>query len=111
MNALFIFLGMIGVPKVILIVVVLLLLAYFPPRKEAGKKLLYCVAGFGLATISFALSRNFYLCFFFLMLTGVFDGVSVVIRGSIVPMFSPDHMRGRIESVNKIFSPAIISRC
>jgi predicted MFS family arabinose efflux permease len=85
------------------IVVVLLLLAYFPPRKEAGKKLLYCVAGFGLATIAFALSRNFYLCFFFLMLTGVFDGVSVVIRGSIVPMFSPDHMRGRIESVNKIF--------
>lgn len=85
------------------IVIVLLLLAYFPPKKAAGRKLLYCVAGFGLATIAFAFSRNLYLCFFFLMLTGVFDGVSVVIRGSIVPMFSPDHMRGRIEAVNKIF--------
>ncbi|MEI6312265.1 MAG: MFS transporter [Bacteroidota bacterium] len=85
------------------IVIVLLLLAYFPPKKEAGKKLLYCVAGFGLATIAFGFSRNIYLCFFFLMLTGIFDGVSVVIRGSIVPMFSPDHMRGRIEAVNKIF--------
>lgn len=85
------------------IVIVLLMLAYFPPKKEAGKKLMYCVAGFGLATIAFALSRNIYLCFFFLMLTGIFDGVSVVIRGSIVPMFSPDHMRGRIEAVNKIF--------
>jgi len=85
------------------IVIVLLLLAYFPPKKEAGKKLLYCVAGFGLATIAFGFSKNIYLCFLFLMLTGIFDGVSVVIRGSIVPMFSPDHMRGRIEAVNKIF--------
>lgn len=85
------------------IVLVLLFLAYFQPKKNAGKILLYCVAGFGIATLAFGLSRNFYLCFFFLLLSGVFDGVSVVIRGSIVPMYSPDHMRGRIEAVNKIF--------
>ena len=85
------------------IVIVTLYLAYHPPRLKAGKILMYCVAGFGVATILFSLSKNIYLCFFFLMLSGVFDGVSVVIRSTIVPLFSPDHMRGRIEAVNKIF--------
>lgn len=85
------------------IVIVTLYLAYHPPRLKAGKILMYCVAGFGVATILFSLSKNIYLCFFFLMLSGVFDGVSVVIRSTIVPLFSPEHMRGRIEAVNKIF--------
>jgi len=85
------------------IVIVTLYLAYHPPRLKAGKILMYCVAGFGVATILFSLSKNIYLCFFFLMLSGVFDGVSVVIRSTIVPLFSPDYMRGRIEAVNKIF--------
>ena len=85
------------------IVIVTLYLAYHPPRLKAGKILMYCVAGFGIATILFSVSKNIYLCFFFLMLSGVFDGVSVVIRSTIVPLFSPDHMRGRIEAVNKIF--------
>ena len=85
------------------IVIISIFLAYNPPKLKAGKILMYCVAGFGACTILFALSRNVYLCFFFLMLSGMFDGVSVVIRSSIVPLFSPDHMRGRIEAVNKIF--------
>jgi predicted MFS family arabinose efflux permease len=85
------------------IVLVSLFLAYNPPRWKAGKILMFCVAGFGICTILFGISRNIYLCFFFLMLSGMFDGVSVVIRSSIVPLFSPDHMRGRIEAVNKIF--------
>lgn len=85
------------------IVLVSLFLAYNPPRWKAGKILMFCVAGFGVCTILFGISRNIYLCFFFLMLSGMFDGVSVVIRSSIVPLFSPDHMRGRIEAVNKIF--------
>lgn len=84
-------------------VLVAMYLAIKPPKNNAGIKLLISVAGFGLCIIGFALSKQVWLSFLLLFLSGAFDGVSVVIRGTIVPLFSPDHMRGRIESVNKIF--------
>lgn len=84
-------------------ILVALFLAVKPPQTKTGIKLLIAVAGFGLCMIVFALSRNFWLSMFVLFLSGVFDGISVVIRGTIVPLFAPDHMRGRVESVNKIF--------
>lgn len=78
-------------------------LAYVPPTKNAGRNLLVAVLGFGLATIGFAFSTNVYLSFIMLFLTGAFDNVSVVIRQTILQLMTPDHMRGRVSSVNQIF--------
>jgi MFS family permease len=78
-------------------------LAHHPPVKSAGKKLLWVVAGFGLCMAGFALSRNFYLAFLMLALSGLFDNISVVIRSTIVQLYTPDNMRGRVASVNSVF--------
>jgi MFS family permease len=80
-----------------------LLIAYLPPMKHAGKMLLWCVTGFGLATIIFGLSRSLWLSLVMLFLTGVFDSVSVVIRHTLLQLVTPDTMRGRISAVNNIF--------
>jgi MFS family permease len=64
---------------------------------------LIAVTGFGLATLGFALSENYALTFFMLMLTGVFDNVSVVIRQTIIQTMTPDNMRGRVSAVNQVF--------
>ena len=80
-----------------------LIIAYRPPIDNAGKILLYSVAGFGVSTILFGFSTNFWLALFFLFLTGAFDNVSVVIRHSILQLATPDNMRGRVSAVNGIF--------
>ncbi len=80
-----------------------LVVAYLPPMKHAGKTLLWCVTGFGIATIVFGLSQAFWLSLFMLFLAGAFDSVSVIIRGSIVQLVTPDEMRGRVSAVNNIF--------
>lgn len=71
--------------------------------KRPGVLLLFCVAGFGLSIIGFALSTYFYLSLFMLFLSGAFDSVSVVIRSNILQLQTPDHMRGRVSAVNTIF--------
>src|SRR2546429_355661 len=71
--------------------------------KQRGKTLLWCVSGFGIATILFGLSKVFWLSLGVLFLVGAFDSVSVIIRGSIVQLITPDEMRGRVSSVNNIF--------
>jgi MFS family permease len=80
-----------------------LAVAYLPPMKHAGKALLWCVTGFGIATIIFGLSQAFWLSLLTLFLAGAFDSVSVIIRGSIVQLVTPDEMRGRVSAVNNIF--------
>ncbi len=80
-----------------------IVLAYYPLKENAGNKLLYAVALFGICTIGFGLSTNFYLSLIFLALSGAFDNISVVIRTTIVQLQTPDHMRGRVSSVNSIF--------
>lgn len=80
-----------------------IVLTFYPLHKSAGKKLLYAVALFGMSSIAFALSNNFLLSVLFLALGGAFDNISVVIRTTIVQMETPDHMRGRVSSVNSIF--------
>src|SRR6202040_2661431 len=80
-----------------------LTVAYLPPMKHAGKTLLWCVTGFGIATIVFGLSQVFWLSLLMLFLVGAFDSVSVIIRGSIVQLVTPDEMRGRVSAVNNIF--------
>jgi MFS family permease len=83
--------------------VMALLIAHLPPMKHAGTTLLWCVIGFGVATILFGLSKVFWLSLGVLFLLGAFDSVSVIIRGSIVQLVTPDEMRGRVSSVNNIF--------
>src|SRR5881394_3795026 len=82
---------------------VALIVAHLPPMKRAGKTLLWCVTGFGIATVLFGLSKIFWLSLGLLLLIGAFDSVSVIIRGSIVQLVTPDEMRGRVSSVNNIF--------
>lgn len=74
-----------------------------PPTKNSGKIFLGVVAGFGVSMIVFALSRNFYLSLFALAMSGMFDGISVVIRETILRLYSPEALRGRIASVNWMF--------
>jgi MFS family permease len=80
-----------------------LVIAHRPPMQHAGRSLLWAVAGFGLATIGFAISRSFVLSFVMLLLTGAFDNISVVIRNTLVQMLTPEHMRGRVSAVNSVF--------
>lgn len=74
-----------------------------PPLKNAGKKLFICVSAFSVCMIFFALSESFYLSLFILALSGAFDNVSVVIRSTILQVFTPDDMRGRVSSVSTMF--------
>lgn len=82
---------------------IIILLSFIPLRRNQGKILLVAVAGFGLCIIGFGLSKLYWLSFFFLMLSGMLDGISVVIRGTIVQLKTPDKIRGRVLSVNSIF--------
>ena len=83
--------------------VVIITLSFIPLRRNQGKILLVAVAGFGLCIIGFGLSKWYWLSFALLMLSGIFDGISVVIRGTIVQLKTPEHIRGRVLSVNSIF--------
>jgi MFS family permease len=80
-----------------------LVLAHRPPLRRAGRALLLAVAGFGVATIVFGLSRNYYLSFAMMVLTGALDNISVVVRGTLMQVLTPNEMRGRVGAVNFIF--------
>jgi hypothetical protein len=84
-------------------VIMSLIIAYRPPMANAGRYLLIGVTGFGLSIILFALSKNFYLSLGLLMLSGMFDNISVIIRATTMQLLTPDEMRGRVASVNSIF--------
>jgi MFS family permease len=80
-----------------------LFISYSPIRKAAGKKLLFSVAGFGLCMIAFALSGNYWLSMVILVVSGACDGVSVVLRSTLIHTLTPENMKGRVASVNNIF--------
>lgn len=78
-------------------------LAHRPLRNGVGKIMFAAVAGFGICTLIFALSTSFLLSLAALCLLGAFDMVSVVIRGTLVQLETPDAMRGRVSAVNAMF--------
>ena len=78
-------------------------LAKHPIYKNAGKWLLFSVAGFGVCIIAFGLTSSFWLAAAVLVLSGAFDGFSVVLRSTIMQLATPDHMRGRVASINGLF--------
>jgi MFS family permease len=96
-------LGMLRAAPSIGSVVMGLFLAHRPIKDNAGIRLLWFVAGYGLCMIAFALSQNFYLSLAILALSGALDNVSVIIRSTILQLLTPDSMRGRVSAVNSIF--------
>ncbi|MAZ28516.1 MAG: MFS transporter [Cytophagaceae bacterium] len=77
--------------------------AYFPLNKNAGMKLLAAVFGFGICMIVFGLSSVFWISVMALFFSGMTDGISMIIRQTILQLKTPDHMRGRVASVNSMF--------
>ena len=84
-------------------VLTIFMTAYYAPTHNAWRNMLIAVAGFGVATIVFAISTNFWLSVFMLFFTGAFDAISVVIRQTILQVVPPDNMRGRVIAVNSVF--------
>ena len=82
---------------------IVILLTLYPLKQKQGKTLMFAVAGFGTCIIVFALSQIFWLSFAALLVSGMVDGISVVIRGTILQLKAPDNMRGRVMSVNSMF--------
>ena len=78
-------------------------IAHLPPMRRAGRKLFLAVAGFGIATIVFGLSKSFPLSLAMLFALGALDAVSMVIRSTLVQVRTPDEMRGRVSAVNGMF--------
>ncbi|MDE2408246.1 MAG: MFS transporter [Xanthomonadaceae bacterium] len=96
-------LGLLRAAPAIGSIVVALWLTRHPLQRHAGRILLLAVAAFGLCTIAFALSRNLWLSGALLVFYGACDGVSVVMRTTIMQLVTPDDMRGRVSSINGIF--------
>ncbi len=78
-------------------------ITHYPIRKNIGKTLLWCVAGFGCCMIGFGLSTSFWLSMTCLILSGVFDCVSVIVRGTLIHTLTPENMKGRVAAVNSMF--------
>lgn len=83
--------------------IMLVILAFFPLKKYPGRKLFVAIFGFGISIIVFGISRNFMLSFVMLVFSGMCDAISVVIRGTIMQLYTPDDMRGRVSAVNTMF--------
>jgi sugar phosphate permease len=81
----------------------MIITAYIPLSKNAGIKLLTAIFAFGICIIVFGLSTIFWVSLLALFFSGVFDGISVVIRQTILQLKTPDHMRGRVSAVNSMF--------
>lgn len=78
-------------------------MAAYPPGKKAGEALIWSVIAFGIFTILFGISTNYWLACAMLFFTGAFDNVSVVVRHSILQLMTPNNMRGRVSAINNIF--------
>jgi MFS family permease len=79
------------------------IMGHLPSPGHAGKTLLLSVAGFGVATIVFGWSTNFWLSLLALVAVGALDNISVVIRLTMVQLNTPDELRGRVSAVNSVF--------
>lgn len=84
-------------------IIMIITITFFPLLKKQGRTLMMVVAGFGLCIIVFGISRFYWLSFAALVIAGMLDGISVVIRGTVLQLTTPDVMRGRVSSVNSMF--------
>jgi len=84
-------------------VIMIVALTIKPMKKKQGYRLMYAVAGFGICIIVFGLSTWYWLSFLALVIAGMMDGISVIVRGTILQLTTPDDKRGRVSSVNSMF--------
>ncbi len=84
-------------------IITVTILTISPLKKNQGKLLFYAVAGFGICIILFAVSKVFWISFWALLLSGCMDGISVIIRSTILQLKTPGELRGRVMSVNSMF--------
>jgi len=84
-------------------IIMIITITFFPLLKKQGRILMFVVAGFGICIILFGVSRFYWLSFTALVMAGMLDGISVVIRGTVLQLTTPDAMRGRVSSVNSMF--------
>jgi MFS family permease len=96
-------LGMLRSAPALGAVLILLLMTFRPLKKMQGKTMLICVMGFGISIILFGLSEFFFLSLFALFMSGMLDGISVIVRSTILQLKTPDEMRGRVASLNSMF--------
>jgi len=96
-------LGLLRLAPAVGALAVSVVLAHYPIHRQAGGRMFAAVILFGVATIAFALSRNFLLSMGILCVLGAADVVSVVVRSSLVQLETPDNMRGRVSAVNSLF--------
>lgn len=82
---------------------VMVTIAHRPPMQRTGWTLIASVAGFGICTVIFGLSKSFELSMAMLFLLGGLDGISMIVRGTLVQLWTPDEMRGRVSAVNSVF--------
>ena len=78
-------------------------ITHYPIKRHMGRILLWSVAGFGACMICFAISKNFWLSLSILIISGMFDCISVIIRGTLMQTLTPENMKGRVSAVNYIF--------
>jgi hypothetical protein len=84
-------------------IAVMLIINFIPMRRNQGKTMLLCVAGFGVMTIIFGLSEYFWISFAALLMSGLLDGISIIIRSSVLQLKTPEEMKGRVSALNSIF--------
>ncbi len=96
-------LGLLNAAPALGALIVTLLATHRPPIRNAGRNLLLTVTGFGCSIIIFAFSKNFWLSMAALFFSGIFDGISVVIRRTMIRLLSPEHLRGRVAAASWIF--------
>ena len=76
---------------------------FIPLDKNQGKIMLFCVAGFGVSIIAFGLSDIFWISALALFISGLLDGISILVRSSVLQLKTPENMKGRVSSLNSIF--------
>jgi len=96
-------LGMLRAAPALGAVLMAFYITHHPIQRNAGKVMLFCVAGFGASMIGFGLSTSFLFSLAMLMLSGMFDSVSMIIRSTLIHTRTPENMKGRVSAVNSIF--------
>ena len=96
-------LGLLRAAPAVGALIVSVALVWLPPMRRVGRTLLFAVAAFGVFTIAFGMARSIWLSFVCLALSGAADMISVVVRSTLLQLLVPDHLMGRVTSVNAIF--------
>ena len=82
---------------------VIILINFIPMQKHQGRTMLFCIAGFGASIILFGISELFWLSAFALFTSGLLDGISILVRSSVLQLKTPENMKGRVSALNSIF--------